>query len=146
MKTLNKIFGKLYQGNMEDVIRALKSKEVDVIVYLGQGLPRGIAFKSSLPIVHVPLNDGVNDAIKIDITLLNISYLELDDKVLVACRAGLSRSVVICAAYLHVYQSEDFPGSFDDCLKRVQEITKNKIMPSQDLIDSVKKAVKKYWG
>ena len=143
---ITKIFGKLYQGNMEDVIKVLKSKEVDVIVYLGQGLSKGIAFKSSLPIVHVPLNDGENMSFKIDLALLNIAYLELDDKVLVACRAGISRSVTICAAYLHIYRSEDFPGSFDDCLKRVQEITKNKVPQSQDLIDSVKKAVKKYWG
>ena len=145
---LNKIFGNLYHGNMQDVIEVLKTKEVDVIVYLGQGLPKGIAYRSSLPIVHVPLNDGENIGLKIDLVLLNIAYLELDDKVLVACRAGLSRSVAICAAYLYIYQNEEFQRSFNKCLKRVQKIINqpNMPMPNPELIKSVKDAIKKYWG
>ena len=108
---IKKLFGKLYHGNMQDVIKALKTKEVDVIVYLGQELPIKISYKSSLPIVHIPLNDGKNMSLKIDLALLNIAYLELDDKVLVACRAGISRSVAICAAHLYVCRDKDFKGN-----------------------------------
>ena len=143
---ITKIFGNLYHGNMQDVIEVLKTKEVDVIVYLGQGLPKGIAYRSSLPIVHVPLNDGENIGLKIDLVLLNIAYLELDDKVLVACRAGLSRSVVICAAYLYIYQKENFPESYDECLRHVRFLIKqlDKPIPNPELIKSVKDAIKKY--
>lgn len=141
-----KVFENLYQGNLEDVKQCLKNKNVDFIVYLGQGLNKSVTFKSKLPIIHIPLNDGENNDEKIDMTLLNIALIETYNKVLVACRQGVSRSVAICAAYLYIYKKGNFPKNYDDCLSCVQMITKTTNKPNEELIKSIKCAITKHWG
>ena len=129
----------LYLGSQEDALRVSRTKEVDAIVYLGQELPTKLSFNSQIPVFHIPLKDGEgNFKLSITETLLLVSYLTLEDKTLVACRAGLSRSSAIIAGCIVFSNSGKY--SFDKALS----IVKSKapaIMPELHLLADIKTVV-----
>ena len=149
IKMLSHIFENLYQGDMHDAIGvAQNGKLIQAIVYLGQDMPKTIAFNRKVPVVHIPLNDGKNDAERIDLALVLISYLESDTRVLVACRQGASRSIALCSAYLFIYKTH-FKNGFDACLDIVREVAgqaDSDEVPNPELIESIKEAIETYWG
>ena len=103
-----KIEENLYQGDIQDAIEASLTKTVDVIVYLGQELPKPLSHISQVSIVHLPLKDGHNEALKFEILLMNMGHLTVDNKTMVACRAGISRSPSAIVAFLTAYKGWEF--------------------------------------
>jgi len=136
-----KIEKNLYQGNLDDAIEASKNKTVDAIVYLGQELPRKLSHESKIPVIHIPMKDGENEEILVHLALLNIGFLETDDKTLVACRAGISRSPIIITAYLATYHYARV--DFDRAYNRVKRLIPS-FNPEQNLLAIVKKVVESY--
>ena len=59
--TLKKIVENLYIGDMETAIRANSGKLVDWIIYIGQELPRELSFNPQVPVIHIPIVDGVDN-------------------------------------------------------------------------------------
>lgn len=139
--TIRKIHKNLYHGNREDAILASKSKVVDVIVYLGQDLPYELSHDSQIPIIHIPMKDGNNDDLKIHLVFLNIGYIELDDKVLVSCRAGISRSPTIITGFLATYYSGKY--TFENALRKVKKLIPE-FQPESNLLRKVEEVVKTY--
>lgn len=143
------IIKNLFLGNMQDAIRVSKTQEVDAIVYVGQELPDELAFHTLIPVVHIPLVDGVNDELRIHLALMNIGYLTLEDKTLVACRAGLSRSPTLVVGFLSAYLSYDYKPedekayTFDEAYKYVYKLVP-KFQPEQNLLKTIKKVAKSY--
>ena len=137
-----KVCKNLYQGNETDAIEAASGKDIDVIVYIGQDLPDKLSYNCKPPVVHIPMVDGDNDELTIHLALLNISYSVLDDKTLVACRAGISRSPLLVAAYLAVYESDKY--TFDKALNRVRKLNPT-FQPEQNLLQAVRKVCKSYF-
>ena len=137
-----KVCKNLYQGNLQDVETVVNGRQVKAIVYLGQDLPDKLSYNSNVPVVHIPMVDGDNDELTIHLALLNISYLCLDDKTLVACRAGISRSPVIVAAYLSVYEYENH--NFDKALERIRKLNPT-FQPEQNLLKVVRKVCESYF-
>jgi len=142
----NKISDSLFQGDAVGAILAGINKQIDVVVYLGQELPKELSYCSTCPVVHIPLVDGKNDSLSIHLVVLNISYLELDDRVMIVCRQGLSRSVALLAAYQSVYvndECKDYPTILKEVREKLGQT--NEVMPHPDLLTSVRLAVAEYW-
>lgn len=96
---MNKITDDLYQGNIADAVAASEGGVIDTIVWLSQGIPRDLSHESVVPIIHIPLKDGKNDPKRIEAVISTLSVL-CKDKVLVACRGGISRSPSLVLAYM----------------------------------------------
>jgi len=96
---MREIIKNLFQGDKTAAITASQGAFVDYIVYLGQELPHELAFESKIPVVHIPLKDGLGS---IDAWRLACDIIDkcLQKKVLVACRAGISRSPMMIVCYL----------------------------------------------
>ncbi len=134
-----KISKNLYLGNQEDALRACETKEMDVIVYLGQSLPEKLSYNSFIPVFHFPLKDGEgNFRLSLTEILLTIDSLTLEDKTLVACRAGLSRSPAIVIGILAL--SEQGKYNFDKALNIVKTKSPS-IMPESHLLFDIKTIV-----
>lgn len=137
----------LYQGDVNDAIQASQQKTVDAIIYLGQAIPRELSHESKIPIFHVPLKDGDNNhEISIHMILANIVYLNLtlhDNKTLVACRAGISRSPTLVAAYLSICKPEEL--DFEKALKYMYSINTS-YQPEPNFLEIIRKFANSYWG
>ena len=117
---MNKITETVYQGDLKDALEACKTKTVGAIVYLGQVMPKKLSY-CELPIVHIPLNDGYNSEEKVEIVLMNIAFLSQDLRILIACRAGLSRSVALVIGYLMSLKRMDFNRAYLFAKKNIPE-------------------------
>jgi len=134
-----KLHEDLYQGDSEDAVRESKQNNMDCIIYVGQELPHQLSHESSIPIIHIPLKDGKNPCKKV-ITALNI-YLFLcaqcyQQKCLIACRQGISRSPTLAAAYYSLLSSMPF----DYILEELKKINP-RINPHPEFIESVRKSL-----
>lgn len=93
---MRKVFGGIYQGDVEDAITFGKeNRPHNVIVYVGQELVNRLRYDCFVPLVHVPLRDGGdNGEDKLRTAVDIIAYLVESGRmnVLVACRMGISRS------------------------------------------------------
>ncbi len=102
---MRKVFGGIYQGDLEDAITFGKeNRPHTVIVYLGQELVNRLRYDCLAPLVHIPLRDGGdNGKDKLRTAVDIIAYLvesgrmmsSVEKNILVACRAGISRSPAI---------------------------------------------------
>lgn len=103
----------LFQGDRDDAIRCSQNKSVDVIIYLGQEMNEyKLMYRSKIPVIHIPLNDGHNPQSRLEYVMLNIAYAVVDDKVLLACRLGISRSPALTVLYLTKHKSFDDAYNF----------------------------------
>jgi protein-tyrosine phosphatase len=139
---MNEIITNLFQGDQIDAHVAAGYGNVDYIVYVGQELPHELAFGSVIPVVHIPLKDGVDKPEKwwmvyqILFNLLNFTnHLHTDAKVLVACREGKSRSPMV--ALLYLVKTECF-ATYNEACKFVREKVPC-FQPEQNMADMVKK-------
>jgi len=142
-----KIMKNLYVGNMEDAILASQTKSVKVIIYVGQKIPTELSYShNNITVVHIPLVDGENDELSIHLVLLNVAYLVLDDdKTLVACRQGMSRSPTVIVAYLAVYgYNEKTKNRFQKAFTKIHKLIPN-YTPVPELLKSVKEACETYF-
>ena len=137
-----KIAENLFQGDLNDALRTSAEKTVDVIVYLGQGMPDKLAY-GDVPVIHIPLKDGKDLELKINIIFssIGLSNLKLQQKTLVACRAGLSRSPIIIAGFLGIVKYNH--PSFSKGFKEMKKLIPN-CMPHPDLLENIKKFVENY--
>jgi len=130
----------LYQGDREDAIRVSRSKEVDAIVYVGQEFPIEL-IGSQIPVVHLPFKDGEGNLdLQFHLAIANIQYLTLDDRTLVACRGGISRSPLIVAMVLALDQ--EFPDLQLQIQKVKEKISQTQI--NQTLLKTAEKAFQVY--
>jgi len=142
-----KVSANLYQGNLEDAIRVSKTKEVDALVWLSQEIPHELSHGSMIPVVHIPLVDGMNEDLRVVLAFDTISFLILDDKTLVACRSGISRSPTIVVAYLAVYKytSSNVMKNFEKAFLKIHKLNPN-YQPEPHLLESVRNTVKKHFS
>ena len=138
---MNEITKNLYQGDVNDAIRVSRTKEVDAIVYVGQELPKELSHESKIPVIHFPLKDGKGShELLVTMAILDIGFLTFEDKTLVACRAGISRSPTIVVGYLATYEEM----SFDDAVAQIHKLSPS-YQPEPNFLKTVKKVVKKWY-
>ena len=130
---MNKITETVYQGNVKDAFEASKTKSVDAIIYLGQLIPEELSY-SKLPIVHIPMNDGHNSKEKLELALTSIIFMAQDLVILIACRAGLSRSVALTIGYLMSYKGMSYGEAYLLVKKKIP-----KALPELTLMKGVRK-------
>jgi len=138
---MNKITLNLYQGSRNDAIKASQDKSFDLIVYLGQNIESGVLmYKSRVPLVHFPLNDGINPESKIRyiLDLICKSAIIDEDKVLVACRYGVSRSPSIVTLCLAGLVTEEFGEMTFDVARYTVSGKVQKFKPVPELINQLK--------
>lgn len=117
---MNKITETIYQGDVKDALKASKTKSVDAIVYLGQLMPEELSY-SKLPIIHIPMNDGYNSEEKLEVAITLIIFMAQDMVTLIACRAGLSRSVALTIGYLMAYKNMSYGEAYLLIKKKIPE-------------------------
>ena len=95
----------ILQGDQKEAIRVSTTHEVDTIVYLGQIIPKPICH-SDIPVIHFPLKDHANSFEKYN--LLFSILTKLNGTVLISCRMGISRSVIVSAILRQILRKETF--------------------------------------
>lgn len=148
---MKKIIKNLFLGNCDDAIQASKTKSVDAIVYVGQELPRELSHESKIPVVHVPLKDGYNDDLPIHLILGILGHLTLEDKTLLACRGGISRSPTLAVAYLATYHSKKYSIEDEESFTLLDAtMLIHKLIPEYQpepiFLKCVKDVAKSYWS
>ena len=125
----------LYIGDMQDTLSVSNDNSFDVLVYLGQEIPPKLCFNCTPTCLHIPIVDGENGLSKIR-KVIFITYLALlnNDKILIACRAGISRSVcVTTSAYALINKM-----SFDEAYKYIKHV-RPQSQPELHLLHDVRK-------
>ena len=131
---MRKITNNLYIGNREDTLTLLtKNESFDIIIYLGQEIPTKLCFNCKPTCIHIPLNDGKNGLSKIRNTLFLVYIASLNKKILIACRAGISRSVSVTTAVYALTQKI----SFDEAYKQIKAIVPES-QPELNLLKEVR--------
>ena len=133
---LNKILSNLWQGDREAAL-TLVDKGVDYVVYIGQELPYKLGFRSKVPVVHIPIRDGVDDPKRWKLLYVILNNLK-ESKVLVSCRAGMSRSPMVILYYL--LESRCFK-EYDEAYNFVKEKVPI-FQPERNMEKMVKKMLK----
>lgn len=132
---MHQITPKLFQGDVEDALRSSYRGGVDTIIYLGQEIPRKLCFNCIPTCVHIPLSDGKNPLPKIRTALFIMYILSNDNKrILIACRMGVSRSVLFTTSLFALQNGLDF--------KEAYKLIKTKIpqgYPESHLFNDVQK-------
>jgi protein-tyrosine phosphatase len=133
---MQQITSNLFIGDMQDALIASKSN-FDVLIYLGQKIPPQLC--NCTPVcLHIPIIDGENKYSKIRkvIFLTYISLLD-NDRTLIACRAGISRSVCITtSAYALINKV-----SFEEAYEHIKQL-RPQSQPECNLLYQVKKVTK----
>jgi protein-tyrosine phosphatase len=109
---MQQITDKLYQGNIEDALANSDSANIDVILYLGQEIHPRLCFNCAPVCLHLPLNDGKNGLTKIRKTIFLVYMASLDNRMLIACRAGISRSVLVTASIFALTNKMSFDEAY----------------------------------
>lgn len=131
---MQQITNKLHVGNVEDALQTSCNGDFDVIVYLGQEAPQKLFFNCTPLCVHIPLNDGQNGLFKIRKAIFTIYILSLDcKKILISCRAGISRSVSIATAIYALTRKAYFEESYNLIREKVPQA-----QPKLNLLKEVK--------
>ena len=133
-QTMQQITPTLFIGDMQDAMAATSSN-FDVLIYLGQEIPMQLCFNCEPVCLHFPLIDGANGLTKIRHTVL-LAYITLlsGNKTLVACRAGISRSVCLTASMYALSQRI----SFDEAYKHVKHV-RPQAQPELNLLNEFRK-------
>lgn len=119
---MQQITPKLFQGDMEDALRSCHESNIDVIIYLGQEIPSRLCFNCVPTCIHIPLNDGSNPLPKIRNAVFLMYILSNDNKkILVACRMGVSRSVLFATSIYALQTKTDFKIAYKEIKKRVPQ-------------------------
>lgn len=130
----------LFLGNVNDALFWAKNHEPEpsIIFYLGQIVPDELCRSKNLTLVHLPLVDGVNNSHKILNIVGTIYHLTTHhtDSVLIACRAGLSRSVAVTTAVYALTENVSFDEAFD----HMKSVCKD-CLPEQSLLRQVRKVM-----
>ena len=109
---MQQITDKLYQGDIKDALANTQSSNIDVIVYLGLELPTQLCFNCKSLCLHLPLIDGKNDLSKIRKAIFIIYLTSLNNKLLVACRGGISRSILITTSLYALTNNISFDSAY----------------------------------
>jgi protein-tyrosine phosphatase len=110
---MQKITPKLYQGDVQDALVNSCSSDIDIIIYLGQEIPQKLCFNCRPTCIHIPMNDGKNGLTKIRDIIFPIYITSLNDKkILIACRAGISRSILITASLYALTKNISFDAAY----------------------------------
>ena len=109
---MQQITDKLYQGDIKDALANTQSSNIDVIVYLGQELPTQLCFNCKSLCLHLPLIDGKNELTKIRKVIFIIYIASIDNKLLIACRGGISRSVLITSSIYALQNNISFDSAY----------------------------------
>jgi len=141
------VWSNLFQGDWQGAVYVSRNPEtprgkIDWIIYVGQELPRELSHDSKVPVIHIPMKDGREDEKKIMMALSVINAVRLsEENVLVACRAGISRSPVLCAAYL----SWIYGKPLEICLDHVK-LHNQSVQPDPQFIRSVHETLESLKG
>lgn len=110
---LQKVTEKLFIGDMQDALRSSQQPDINIIIYLGQEIPKQLCFNCMPVCIHLPMNDGRNGLNRIR-KILFTAYISttFGEKVLVACRAGISRSVLVTSALYSMHKNIPFPEAY----------------------------------
>lgn len=137
---MQEIVDHLYLGNLKDVTNWAKHPECEpnIIIYFGQHVPTGLCHSCYPTFIHIPLKDGENIITKLaNVIQITYSIVEsYDGKIMISCRAGLSRSVVMITVVYALTKNVDFDDAF--------EYIKNKCpqsIPKQNLLSQAKQIV-----
>lgn len=116
---MQQITPQLFQGNMEDALNASCSSNIDIIIYLGEEVPIKLCFNCEPTCIHIPIIDGKNNLSKIR-NLIFLSYIMSSNnkKILIACRAGISRSVLLTTSTFALHKKI----SFDEAYAQIKEL------------------------
>lgn len=123
----------LYLGNLEDVISWAKNPKLEpnIIIYLGQRMPNGLCYNCHPTLIHIPLKDGKNGYSKIVDTIQIVYSIVKSYKIniMIACRAGLSRSAIITASIFALIRKIDFDKAHEFVKLKCPQI-----LPEQNLL------------
>lgn len=119
---MQQITPKLYQGDMQDALRSSSKSNIDVIIYLGQEIPLQLCFNCAHAVIHMPMNDGKNDLSKLR-NIIFLTYIISSDnkKILIACRAGISRSILITSSLFALQNKMGFDEAYENIKKLVPQ-------------------------
>lgn len=137
---MHKILDNLYQGNKDDAIDvSIYNSSIDVLIYIGQELPKELTYESKITVIHIPMKDGNNPKTKWSYLYGTISFFHrvAKKKVLVACRMGLSRSPMMLVLYYSKFKKKCFDESFSFVKEKIPEMN-----PKPDLYTQIKEIVK----
>jgi protein-tyrosine phosphatase len=118
---MQQITDKLYQGDVNDAIINSSSANIDIIIYLGQEIPEKLCFNCAPACFHLPLNDGKTELSKLRKIIFIIYIASLDSKILIACRAGLSRSVLVTTAIFALTNKISFDATYHHIKKLIPQ-------------------------
>jgi len=125
----------LYQGNQLDAIDVSRNGDFDVIVYVGQSIPKALTHYSEVPVIHIPLYDGKNPIEKYFWVLHNIAV----GKTLLACQLGQSRSPSLVILFLVCYHGMSFSEAYDLVKRKVPSFA-----PNPELLESIKRFIREW--
>lgn len=116
------ITNELFVGNWQDAINTASSGTFDAIIYVGQEVPQKLCFYCVPTCYHIPLLDGPNSYDKI-LSVLTVSNVicKLHKKILIACRAGKSRSMAVAIGVFSLMCNISFGDAKMLVLKEVSE-------------------------
>jgi protein-tyrosine phosphatase len=115
---MQQITEKLYQGDINDAVINSNNTNIDIIIYLGQEIPEKLCFNCTPACFHLPLNDGKNKLPKLRKIIFATYIASLENKLLITCRAGLSRSVLVATSIFALTNNI----SFDKAYWHIKEI------------------------
>jgi protein-tyrosine phosphatase len=135
---INTIAQNLFQGDLEGVVLGVHffKPKINVIVYLGMDCSVDLSkLFTTIPVVHIPLLDSAGNSDEQIETAIDVvtDLIGHNKNVLVCCVAGMSRSSMVCLAYL--VRSGYW---FDDAEKTLRK-TNPRFMPEPDLYAQFKK-------
>ena len=114
---MQQITDTIYLGDVNDALIASCSENFDIIIYLGQEIPTKLCFNCKPTCIHLPLIDGKNGQTKLRKVLFLTYMASLDNRLLISCRAGLSRSVLITTAVYALAQKISFEKAYQHIKK-----------------------------
>lgn len=119
---MQQITPKLFQGNMEDALQNLNNTKIDIIIYLGQQIPLKLCFNCQSTLIHIPLNDGKNSLSKLRNLLFLTYIISTNDKtILIACRAGISRSILLTTSIYALQKKIDFDKAYQQIKEQIPQ-------------------------
>lgn len=134
---MQNLFDNIFIGDMKDIMSQEIENTINTIIYLGQVIPIKTCYQKNPMCVHIPTKDGKNGPEKIKKIIYVIGALNLNgDKLLIACRAGMSRSVIISTAIYAIKQKIPF----DKAYKYIEKIYPQSL-PESHFYEETKKVV-----
>lgn len=138
---MDKIIENLYLGDVDDLMDEEVRQEVDFILNLSSHTD-SVYTCGSYSYLHLNINDGAGSFHDFKTAVEAVVYRldNTDEKVLVNCAMGISRSVTVVATALAIKKNVDF----DSALRQVQESRRINQNPVPELTSMAEKLLETY--